>query len=159
LNSPRTTFADRQFVCRVLGRIGSAGSVPTPAKMLCDRELSHMARFALQFMSAPKAGDAPRRALETLTGDLKVGVVGSIAQRGDRKAVPQVAKVINNPAKPFDDFSTPKGLSVLDIATAGQPAPPGSETTVGLSHNEVAIENNAIDTIIRLVHKNRHNIC
>jgi len=97
LNSPRTTFAGRQFVCRLLRRIGSAKSVPTLAKMLSDKELSHMARFALQFMPAPEAGDALRKALNTLTGDLKVGVVGSIAQRGDRKAVPQIAKLINSP--------------------------------------------------------------
>jgi len=96
LNSPRTTFAGRQFVCRQLRRIGSARSVPTLAKMLSDKELSHMARFALQSLPGPEAGDALRKALDTLTGDLKVGVAGSIAQRGDRKAVPQIARLINS---------------------------------------------------------------
>ena len=96
LNSPETTFAGKQFVCRMLRRAGSAKSVPTLTKMLADKELSHMARFALQHMPASEAGDALREALGRLEGDLRVGVVGSIAQRGDRKAVGRIAKLINS---------------------------------------------------------------
>ena len=94
LQSSKTTFAGKQFVCRMLRRVGSAKSVPALAKMLTDRELSHMARFALQYMAAPEAGAALREALPKLDGDLKIGVISSIGQRGDREAVPQIAKLI-----------------------------------------------------------------
>jgi len=94
LESPKTTFAGRQFVCRMLRRVGSAQSVPALANMLADKELSHMARFALQFMAAPEAGAALREALPKLDGDLKIGVIGSIGQRGDREAVPAIAGFI-----------------------------------------------------------------
>jgi HEAT repeat protein/type 1 glutamine amidotransferase len=99
LNSPKSSFAARQFVCRVLRRVGSARSVPTLAKMLHDKELSHMARFALQHMPAPEAGDALREAVDSLGGNLKVGVVGSIGQRGDEKAVPQLARLVRTSDK------------------------------------------------------------
>jgi len=99
LNSPKSSFAAKQFVCRVLRRIGSARSVATLAKMLHDKELSHMARFALQHMPAPEAGDALRKSLDTLTGNLRVGAVGSIGQRGDVKAVPQLAKLVRSSDK------------------------------------------------------------
>ncbi|MHC4726708.1 MAG: family 16 glycoside hydrolase, partial [Planctomycetota bacterium] len=94
LQSSKTTFAGRQFVCRMLRRVGSAKSVPALSKLLDDRELSHMARFALQHMSAPEAGDALRQALTTLEGNRKIGVIGSIGQRGDQKAVTELAKLI-----------------------------------------------------------------
>ena len=94
LESPKTTFAGRQFVCRMLRRVGSAQSVPALAKMLADKELSHMARFALQFMAAPEAGAALREALPKLDGDLKIGVIGSIGQQSDREAVPAIAGLI-----------------------------------------------------------------
>jgi len=94
LQSPKTTFAGRQFVCRMLRRVGSAKSVPALAKMLADKDLSHMARFALQFMDAPEAGEALREAMPKLEGDLKIGVIGSLGQRGDRQAVPQIAQLI-----------------------------------------------------------------
>ena len=94
LESPKTTFAGRQFVCRMLRRVGSAKSVPALSKLLDDRELSHMARFALQHMAAPQAGDALRQALSTLEGNRKIGVIGSIGQRGDHKAVGELAKLI-----------------------------------------------------------------
>ena len=94
LNSPKSSFAAKQFVCHMLRRIGSARSVPALAKMLHDKQLSHMARFALQHMPAPEAGDALREALDSLTGNLRVGVAGSLGQRGDAKAVPQLAKLV-----------------------------------------------------------------
>ena len=93
LDSPKTTFAGKQFVCRMLRRVGSAQSVPALAKLLGDEDLSHMARFALQQMSSPQAGAALVQALPQLKGDLKIGVISSIGQRGDRKAVPQIAKL------------------------------------------------------------------
>ena len=96
LQSSKTTFAGRQFVCRMLRRVGSAKSVPALSTLLSDRELSHMARFALQYMAAPEAGDALRQALTRLEGNRKIGVIGSIGQRGDRKAVPELAKLITD---------------------------------------------------------------
>ena len=94
LKSPNTTFAGRQFVCRMLRRVGSDKSVPALAKMLSDKELSHMARFALQFMAAPEADAALREVLPKLDGDLKIGVIGSLGQRADHQAVPVIAGLI-----------------------------------------------------------------
>lgn len=94
LESSKTTFAGKQFVCRMLRRVGSAKSVPALSAMLADKELSHMARFALQFMPAPEAGVALRQAVSKLDGDLKIGVVGSLGQRGDRAAVSELGKLI-----------------------------------------------------------------
>ncbi|MBC8472487.1 MAG: DUF1080 domain-containing protein, partial [Planctomycetes bacterium] len=96
LESSKTTFAGKQFVCRMLRRVGSAKSVPALSTLLADRELSHMARFALQHMAAPEAGDALRQALTELEGNRKIGVIGSLGQRGDRKAAPELAKLITD---------------------------------------------------------------
>ncbi len=96
LGSPKTTFAGRQFVCRMLRRVGSARSVPALYGMLADKELSHMARFALLYMPAPEAGAALREAMGELDGDLKIGVVGSLGQRGDRKAVAAIGKLVGS---------------------------------------------------------------
>ncbi|UCD52992.1 MAG: HEAT repeat domain-containing protein, partial [Phycisphaerales bacterium] len=96
LKSSKTTFAGKQFVCRMLRRVGSAKSVPTLSALLADTELSHMARFALLHMPAPEAGIALCQALSRLDGDLKIGVVGSLGQRGDREAVPELAKLVTD---------------------------------------------------------------
>jgi len=96
LASPKATFAGKQFVCRMLRRIGSAQSVPALSAMLADKELSHMARFALLYMPAPEAGQALRQAVSKLDGDLKIGVVGSLGQRGDREAVAVLAPLVTD---------------------------------------------------------------
>jgi HEAT repeat protein len=77
----------KDYVCRVLRTIGTAESVPALAGLLADRDLSHMARYALQVNPAPEAADALREAMDTLNGELKVGVIGSLGARRDAGSV------------------------------------------------------------------------
>src|SRR4029079_16929930 len=66
------------YVCRKLSIIGTAASVPALAALLSHADRSHMARYALQRIHAPEAGDALRKALSQLNGNLKIGVIGSL---------------------------------------------------------------------------------
>ena len=69
------------------GSIGTAESVPALAALLPDKDLSHMARYALERIPAPEAGAALRDALPKLSGALKVGVIGSLGVRRDAASV------------------------------------------------------------------------
>jgi len=109
LEDPKATRDGRQFVCRVLRRIGSAASVPALAKLLDDEKLSHMARFALQAIPAPEAGAALRAALKKLTGPRRIGVINSVGQRRDRRAVAQLAALASGP----DEASARAAISAL----------------------------------------------
>ncbi len=71
------------YICRTLKTIGTAQSVPTLAALLTDEEGSHMARYALERISAPEAAAALRDALPKLNGPLKVGAIGSLGVRRD----------------------------------------------------------------------------
>ena len=73
----------KQYVCRKLMQIGTAASVPALAALLADKQLSHMARYALERIPAPEAAAALRDSLGKLPTELKVGVIGSL---GGRKA-------------------------------------------------------------------------
>ncbi|HLB75172.1 MAG TPA: HEAT repeat domain-containing protein, partial [Sedimentisphaerales bacterium] len=126
LDSPKSSFAAKQSVCRMLRGIGSARSVPALAKLLSDKEVSHMARFALQDMPAPEAGEALRNALDSLDGNLKIGVVGSLGQRGDAKAIPQLTKLVG---------STDLMLAAAAITTLGTIG--GEEAAAALSGTRV----------------------
>ncbi|MGO8690289.1 MAG: HEAT repeat domain-containing protein [Thermoguttaceae bacterium] len=83
-NAPRDAM---DYVCRVLRVIGTADSVSALAGLLAERNLSHMARYALQDNPAPEAAKALREALGTLNGALKVGVIGSLGVRRDTASV------------------------------------------------------------------------
>jgi len=91
LQVPGATYAGKQFVCRMLRRVGSARCVPALAALLADERLAHMARFALQQMPEPEAGAALRAALGKVRGDLKLGVIASLGERGEPEAVPLLA--------------------------------------------------------------------
>ncbi|MEQ1825939.1 MAG: hypothetical protein ABL921_08320 [Pirellula sp.] len=82
----------KDFVCRKLMQIGSAVSVPTLSDLLVDKDLSHMARFALERNASAEAAQALRDALPKLTGSLKVGVISSLGQRRDAASVSLLAK-------------------------------------------------------------------
>ena len=71
--------------------VGTAASVPTLAELLLEKELSHMARYALERIPAPEAAQAMRDALPKLNGELKVGVIGSLGVRQDAASVPALA--------------------------------------------------------------------
>ncbi|HNR99327.1 MAG TPA: DUF1080 domain-containing protein [Planctomycetota bacterium] len=90
------TFAAKQWVCRLLRAIGTEQAVPVLAGLLADKELAHFARLALQHCPSPKAGEALRAALGALEGDLKTGVVSSLGERGDAKAVAQIAALADS---------------------------------------------------------------
>ncbi len=69
-----TTGASRDakdFVCRKLMVIGTAQSTPTLAGLLPDKDLSHMARYALERIPAAEAGQALRDALAKVSGQRK----------------------------------------------------------------------------------------
>ena len=77
----------KDYVCRKLTMVGTAASVPTLAGLLADEKLAHMARFALERIEAPQAGQALRDALMTLNGPQKIGVISSLGSRRDAEAV------------------------------------------------------------------------
>ncbi|MEX2380838.1 MAG: HEAT repeat domain-containing protein [Opitutales bacterium] len=82
------TVDAKRFACRQLMQIGTAQSVPALAFLLDDPDLSHMARYALEQIEHGAAGEALLEALEQgrVDGDLLVGVIHSLGQRGERPA-------------------------------------------------------------------------
>ena len=73
----------KDVVCRALKTIGTAASVPALAALLADEKLSHMARYALERIAAPEAGQALRTALAKVQGKLKIGMISSLGVRGE----------------------------------------------------------------------------
>lgn len=86
--------AAKEYVCRKLSLIGTAASVPSLAALLPHKEHSHMARFALERIDVPEAAEALRKALGSVSGDLKIGMISSLAGRADADAVPLLAALL-----------------------------------------------------------------
>jgi HEAT repeat protein len=68
--------------------------VPALAALLPDKDNSHMARYALERITAPEAGEALRKALPQLCGKLKIGVISSLGARRDEASVPALAALL-----------------------------------------------------------------
>jgi hypothetical protein len=94
-----TSRAAKEYVCRKLSIIGTAASVPPLAALLADKDNSHMARFALERMPAPEAVTALREALATAPGDIKIGLMASLAKRRDAASVPLIAAALKGEPK------------------------------------------------------------
>jgi len=78
--------AAKDYICRQLSLIGSAGCVPAVAELLTDEKLSHMARYALERIPDEEAVAALREALPKTSGTVKVGVINSLGVRRDAKS-------------------------------------------------------------------------
>lgn len=126
----------KDFVCRTLKTIGTAQSVPALAALLPNRDLSHMARYALERIPAPEAAAVMRDAVANLTGPLKVGVIGSLGVRGDATSVPVLARSLNDAdqavvvaaANALGLIGTPEAADALGARV--KEGPPGTNTAV-----------------------------
>ena len=93
-DAPRKAKAD---ACRELARIGTRESVAPLAALLCNEELSHMARYGLEPIPDPAVDTALRDTLEKVKRRLLVGVIGSIGVRRDPQAVAPLVKRLDDP--------------------------------------------------------------
>ncbi len=77
----------QEYVCRKLAMVGTAAAVPSLAALLVKKEISHMARFALERIPAAEASQVLRDALPKVSGPVKIGVISSLGTRRDAAAV------------------------------------------------------------------------
>ena len=81
----------KRFLCRQLMLLGTAEEVPALAALLGDKDLSTAARFAL----ARIPGDAPlaamRQKMAKAPRDLLIGLINTLGERRDAKAVGPIA--------------------------------------------------------------------
>jgi len=88
--------AAKDAVCRALKTIGTAAAVPALAPLLADEKLSHMARYALERIPGPEAGQAMREALAKVPANLKVGISSSLGVRGEATSIPALQPLLAN---------------------------------------------------------------
>ncbi len=80
--------AAKDIVCRALRTVGTAACVPALAELLGDEELSHMARYALQYNPSPEATKALTGALQAVPAKLKIGIASSLGARAREAEIP-----------------------------------------------------------------------
>ena len=90
------TRAGKQFICRELSIIGTDESVPVLGNMLINEETSDMSRYALERIPGTAVNDALRRALRKAEGKPRVGIINSLGQRRDERAVRALGGLIDN---------------------------------------------------------------
>ena len=94
-----STRAGKQFVCRELSIIGTGQSVSVLGNMLLDEETSDMARYALERIPGSSVDEALRGALRKAEGKPRVGIINSLGQRRDRRAVRALSRLVGNSDK------------------------------------------------------------
>jgi HEAT repeat protein len=87
---------EKDAACVRLKRIGTAAAVPALAALLADEQLGHSARYALESMPAPEAGQALLSALSRTTGLPRAGVIQSLGLRRERQAVSNLGKLLTD---------------------------------------------------------------
>ena len=87
---------NKDAACARLKRIGTEASIPALAALLTDDQLSHSARYALEPMPSEKAGQALIEALPKTTGGNRIGIINSLGERGDKRAVAPLAAFLSD---------------------------------------------------------------
>jgi HEAT repeat protein len=79
--------AAKRGVCKSLSLIATDQSLPTLIPMLRDTATSDMARYVVERMTSPAADAALRESFREARGRLAVGIVNSIGNRRDARAL------------------------------------------------------------------------
>ncbi len=87
---------EKDVACRRLAVIGTEEAVPALAALLSDEKLSDIARYGLEPIPDPAVDAALRAAMGKLRGRPLIGVVTSIGNRRDRKAVPDLVRLLGD---------------------------------------------------------------
>lgn len=97
LRDPGASVYVKAKACQRLAVVGDRSAVPALAPLLVDPQLSHYARTVLETSSDASADDVLRAALSKAQGNLLVGVINSIGQRRDSKAIGALEKLRHDP--------------------------------------------------------------
>ncbi len=91
-----TSIDGKRFICRQLSIGGGAASVPALAALLLDKDLSDMARYALERIEDPAAVAAMRAALPRAAGKQKIGIINSLGDRKDAESLAALAAALGD---------------------------------------------------------------
>lgn len=111
----------KAIACRQLGIHGGPKSIPVLAALLSDEKLADYARTGLETSKDPAAGEALRKALPQLSGNLLIGAVTSLGERRENAAVPDLKQLVEDPKR---------GASAPAIAALGRIGTPESMAVV-----------------------------
>jgi len=95
LKNPKSTDFAKAKACQRLAVIGTKEAVPALSALLGNPKMAHYARFGLEPIADASVDEALRRALVQLKGELLVGAINSIGNRGDTKSVEALAQLID----------------------------------------------------------------
>ncbi len=96
IQSTETPDVDRANAFEKIGDVAGEEVVAPLARFLGDKKWSHYARYALQKMEGKKVTEALLQSLDSLEGDLKLGVIGTIGRRRDASAVAPLTKLLTH---------------------------------------------------------------
>lgn len=96
LSDASATEFQKAKACQRAGELGAKEAVPALAALLSSEHLSTYARYGLEPIADPSAGDALRAALPKLKGILQAGVINSLGVRRDEKAIPALSRLVRD---------------------------------------------------------------
>jgi HEAT repeat protein len=99
LQSAEASIHDKAVACKQLAVVGTKQSVPVLAGLLSDERLSYYARFGLEPIPDPSVDEALRDALDKVEGKLLIGVINSIGNRRDSRALGRLGRLLRNSDK------------------------------------------------------------
>jgi len=94
--SGNTSLDGKRFVCRQLSIAGTAQTVPALAALLLDKDLSDMARYALERIADPAAVAAMRAAVAKAAGKQKVGLINSLGDLRDAESTAAISAALGD---------------------------------------------------------------
>ena len=96
VSSKEATQTGKSIACRFLQQVGTDRCITAISGLLRDEMLSDYARLVLERLKSEQADKAMRDVLEKAPDKARIGILASLAERRDKKAVKSACKLANS---------------------------------------------------------------
>jgi HEAT repeat protein len=124
---------EKDAACARLKLIGTAKAVPALAALLTDDQLSHSARYVLEAMHLAEADTALLNALEKTHGLTQIGIINSLAVRGEPRAVAPLALLAQSSDAPTA-FAATRAIGLIGGSAAVKSLEDAAKHSTGTMH-------------------------
>lgn len=95
LTDSKTSYAAKQYACRLLALTATGREVPVLAGCLPDPQMSHMALYALAHIQDPAVDQVLLEALAKADEKVRIGIITTLGNRKSRGAAAKLAELLD----------------------------------------------------------------
>ena len=119
LADEKTSYAAKQYACRILSLTASTNEIQPLAKCLLDPKMSHMALYALTHIKDPSVDQVLMEMMNNVDDNVKLGIITTLGNRKCESSIGKLSTLLSSDHHQIASEAT-KSLGKIGTVTASE---------------------------------------